>query len=131
MEFYLQGVAAVLLAAVLGLTLANRSKEYGIMLTIAVCCMVLILALFYLDPVLAFLQELEALAGLDQGILPILLKVTGIGLVGEIAALVCSDSGNSSLGKAVQVLGSGTILWMAIPIFRSLVELLQQILGEL
>ena len=131
MEFYLQGVAAVVLAAVLGLTLANRSKEYGIMLTIAVCCMVLILALFYLDPVLAFLQELEALAGLDQGILPILLKVTGIGLVGEIAALVCSDSGNSSLGKAVQVLGSGTILWMAIPIFRSLVELLQQILGEL
>lgn len=131
MEFYLKGVAAVLLAAVLGLTLANRSKEYGIMLTIAVCCMVLILALFYLDPVLAFLQELEALAGLDQGILPILLKVTGIGLVGEIAALVCSDSGNSSLGKAVQVLGSGTILWMAIPIFRSLVELLQQILGEL
>ena len=129
MEFYLQGVAAVLLAAVLGLTLANRSKEYGIMLTIAVCCMVLILALFYLDPVLAFLQELEALAGLDQGILPILLKVTGIGLVGEIAALVCSDSGNSSLGKAMQILGNSVILFLSLPILEAFLTVIQEIMG--
>ena len=36
MGYYLQAVGAVLLTAVLGLTLANRGKEYGIVLTILV-----------------------------------------------------------------------------------------------
>lgn len=131
MEVFLQGVGAVLIAAVLGLTLTNRSKEHGLMLTIGVCCMVLILAFTYLDPVLELLRELEALADLDNEMLHILLKVVGIGLVGEIASLICNDSGNSSLGKAIGVLACGAILWLSIPLFRSLIHLLQQILGEL
>lgn len=131
MDVFFQGIGAVLLACVLGLTLANRSKEHGMMLTISVCCMVLILAFSYLDPVMELLRELEALAGLENDLLQTLLKVVGIGLVGEVATLICNDSGNSSLGKAIGVLSSGAILWLSIPIFRSLIHLLQQILGEL
>ena len=123
MGYYLQAVGAVLLTAVLGLTLANRGKEYGIVLTILVCCMVLVIAFTYLDPVLKFLQETEMLLTL--------LKVVGIALLGEMSALICNDAGNSSLGKTLQILGSAVILWIAIPIFRSLINLLQRILGEL
>ena len=131
MEVFLQGVGAALIAAVLGLTLANRSKEHAMVLTIGVCCMVLILAFTYLDPVMELLRELESLSGLEDEMLPILLKVVGIGLVGELAALICNDAGNSSLAKAIGVLASGAILWISIPIFRSLIHLLQQILGAL
>ena len=131
MGYYLQAVGAVLLTTVLGLTLANRGKEYGIVLTILVCCMVLVIAFTYLDPVLKFLQELERLADLETEMLLTLLKVVGIALLGEMSALICNDSGNSSLGKTLQILGSAVILWIAIPIFRSLINLLQRILGEL
>ena len=131
MGYYLQAVGAVLLTTVLGLTLTNRGKEYGIVLTILVCCMVLVIAFTYLDPVLKFLQELERLADLETEMLLTLLKVVGIALLGEMSALICNDAGNSSLGKTLQILGSAVILWIAIPIFRSLINLLQRILGEL
>ncbi len=131
MGYYLQTVGAVLLTAVLGLTLTNRGKEYGIVLTILVCCMVLVIAFTYLDPVLKFLQELKRLADLETEMLLTLLKVVGIALLGEMATLICNDAGNSSLGKTLQILGSAVILWIAIPIFRSLINLLQRILGEL
>ena len=60
-----------------------------------------------------------------------LLKVTGIGMVTEIAALVCKDAGNESMGKSMQLLGTATILWLSMPLLTALIELLQKILGEL
>ena len=71
------------------------------------------------------------MGGLDSGTLRILLKAVGIGLVSEIAALVCADAGNSSLGKTVQLLGSAVILWLSLPLFTMLIELLQRIMGAL
>lgn len=100
-------------------------------LSIAVCCMVALTALEYLSPVISFVSQLEQIGGLDHSMIRILLKVVGIGMVSEIAALVCSDSGSSSLGKTVKLLGSAVILWLSLPLYSMLVELLQRILGGL
>lgn len=131
MTLYLQACAAVLLALVLILVLGSRGRDMGTLLALGVCCMVALIALRYLEPVIEFLDQLEALGGLNGSMISILLKVVGIGIVSEIAALICSDSGNSSLGKTVQMLGSAVILWLSMPLFTMLVELLQSILGEL
>lgn len=131
MEMFLQAAAAVLLAVVLGLSLNNQRKELGVLLTIGVCCMVVIIGLSYLEPVLDFLGRLEALGGLPYDMLEILLKALGIGLLSDIAALVCGDAGNASLGKAMQLLGSAVILWISIPVFTALMDLIQEILGGL
>lgn len=127
----MRAAGAVLIAVVLGLSLGNQSRELGVLLTIAVCCMVVVTALNYLEPVVDFLKQLEALCQTSDGWLSILLKAVGIGLIAEVAALVCGDAGNGSLGKTLQILGSAVILWMSIPVFTSLMELIQQILGEL
>lgn len=63
--------------------------------------------------------------------LGILLKAVGIGLVSEIAGLVCTDAGNGSLGKALQMLGSAVILYLSLPIFTAILELIREILREL
>lgn len=131
MGLFLKACGAVLLAVVLMLALGNRSKDMSVVLAIAVCCMAALTALEYLDPVLSFVSQLEEIGGLDHSMIRILLKVVGIGLVSEIAALVCSDSGSSSLGKAVKLLGSAVILWLSLPLYSMLVELLQRILGGL
>lgn len=131
MTAFLQAAAAVLLAVVLGLMLNKQGKDMGTVLSIAVCCMVAMIAISYLQPVVEFLQKLETLGGLDESMVGILLKAVGIGFVAEIAGLVCSDAGNSSLGKSIQILGSAVILWLSIPLFNSLIELVQEILGEI
>ena len=61
----------------------------------------------------------------------ILMKSTGIGIITEIANLVCKDAGNESMGKSMQLLGTAVILYLSLPLFQTLIELLQKILGEL
>lgn len=126
----MQASAAALLAMILCLMLSKQGKETGILLSLAVCCMICVIALRYLEPVMDFLNQLEDLGGLDSNMVTILLKAAGIGFLSEIASLVCADAGNSSLGKSLQILGSAVILWLSIPLFRGLLELIQQILGE-
>ena len=120
----------LLLAVVLGLSL-GKQKDIGVLLTMAVCCMVAMIAISYLEPVLDFLRELETLGDLQGNMLGILLKAVGIGLVSEIAGLVCNDAGNGSLGKMLQMLGSAVILYLSLPIFTAMLELIREILREL
>lgn len=131
MDVFFQAAAAVLIASILGLTLAKQGKEFTMMLTIGVCCMVVLLCVSFLEPVLDLVCQLEALGNLNREMVRILFKVVGIGLVTEIAGMVCADSGNGSLGKALQMLGTAVILWLSIPVFQALLELVQEILGDL
>ena len=85
----------------------------------------------YLQPVLKFLETLELLGKLDSDMVTTLLKVTGIGMITEISNLVCKDAGNESMGKSMQLLGSAAILYLSVPLFAALLELLQKILGAL
>ena len=120
-----------MLSLILVLTLKSHNKEIGTILAIGVCCISAIAALRYLQQVLAFLQTLEALGELDNTMVKTLLKVTGIGILTEIINLVCKDSGNESMGKVLQLLGTSVILYLSLPLFHALIELIQQILGEL
>lgn len=131
MTLFLQASGAVLLAVVLILVLGSHGKEMGTLLGLGVCCMVALIALNYLEPVVDFLATLETLGGLDGDLVEILLKAVGIGVISEIACLVCADAGNASMGKAVQLLGMAVILWLSLPLFTALIKLLQGILGEL
>lgn len=125
-----QGAAAVLLAVVLVLALGKQGKEAGLLLTLAVCCMLGVLALSYLEPVVALVHRLQDMTGLDSEMLQILLKAVGIGIIGEIVGLICTDAGNAALGKALQLLSAAVILWLSIPLINALLELLQEMLGE-
>ena len=126
MALYWKGVAGVLVGVVLILTL--RRQEMGMLLGLAVCVMVLALGMTYLKPVLELVDTLKALGELDGECISILMKAVGIGLVTEVAVLVCNDSGNSSMGKALQLLGTVVILWLSVPLFTGLLELIQEIL---
>lgn len=131
MEMFIKTSGIVLLSVILILALGNRSRELSMVLGIAVCAMAALTALEYLRPVINFISQLEKIGGLDHSMIKILLKVAGIGLICEIASLVCTDSGSSSLGKTVKLLGTAVILWLSLPLYSMLVELLQKILGGL
>lgn len=131
MVLYLQISGAVLLSVILVLTLKSTANDISAVLTVGVCCIVALAMLQYLKPVLNFLQTLEKLGRLDNTLISTMLKVTGIGIISEIANLVCKDAGSESIGKTLQLLGTAVILYLSMPLFTALIELLQKILGEL
>ena len=129
-EFW-KAAAMILIAVVLGLAVGKREKDISVLLTMAVCCMTAMIAVSYLEPVLDFLWELESVGNIQKGFLGILLKAVGIALIAEVAGMICSDAGNGSLGKTLQMLGSVVILYLSIPINNALLTLIREILGEL
>lgn len=129
MGLYWKTAAAVVVAVVMILML--RRQEMGLLLGIGVCAMTAIAAMEYLGPVRDLLASLETLGRLDSSMIAVLLKSAGISLTTEIACMVCIDSGNASLGKVLQLLGTAVILWMSIPLFTALLELIRAILEGL
>ncbi|MBQ7345644.1 MAG: hypothetical protein IJW45_06235 [Oscillospiraceae bacterium] len=130
MERFWQGAALVLLTVIIGAALGKQRDDIGSLLVLTVCCMIVGIAISYITPVIGFIQQLRTLAQLDDQMLEILLKIVGIGMVGEIASMICVDSGNSALGRSLQLLSTAVILWMSLPMLQKLLDLLQDILGE-
>lgn len=130
MALYWKATALVMVALLLGLTL-RREQNFALLLAIAACAMASMAAVTYLEPVVDFLRELEALGDLSGDMLGLLLKAVGIGLISQIAGAVCTDAGNGALARQLQLLGSAAILYLSLPLFSGLLELLQEILGEL
>lgn len=131
MDLYLKGCAAVLTGMILILTIGKERKDFALLLSTAASALVIFAALAYLKPILAFVQELESLGNLDPEVIGILMKCVGIGILTEISATLCKDSGNDSMGKSLQYLGSATVIWLIMPMFSMLIELIQRILGRI
>ena len=131
MDLFLKAVAAALITSVVGLVLAKQGKDMFLLLTLAACAMIGAVAFAYLNPVISFIRKLANMTTLNLELLAVILKTVGIGMVGELAGLVCSDAGNAALAKTIQILTTAMILWLSIPLFESLLDLVLTILGEL
>ena len=130
MDLFYKITAAALVTTVLTLVVRREEKDFALLLTMAGCAMAGIVLLTFLEPVLSFLSTLQTLGDLSGDMLLILMKAVGVGLVAEIAGMVCADGGNASLGKVIQLVGSAVILWLSLPIFQMLMDLMIRILGE-
>ena len=131
MSDFWKTISVALLAVILGLAVGKEEKDIAAVLSVTVCCIAAAVAIAYLEPVLDLLRELESLGQLQSGMLGILLKAVGIALTAEISAMICSDAGNNSLGKTLQMLGSAVIVYLSIPIFQAFLTLIREILGQL
>lgn len=130
METFLQAVGLVLVGVVLALLVGKHSREMGLLLSLAVCTGVCIAAAGYLGQLTDFLSEVRILGNLDREFLGILLKCAGIGFLAEIAALICGDAGQSAMGKALQLLANAAVIFLSLPLLRRMLELLEEVLGQ-
>ena len=131
MDIFVKASALALIVSVLYQMVSERNKEIGGLLVVLGCVIVLFMAISYIEPVFAFIRKLQVLGNLNTELLEILLKAVGIGLLAEICVLVCNDMGNSSMGKALQILATAVILWFSLPMLSSLLDLIGEILGEI
>lgn len=113
------------------LTLRGGSPGIGQVLSMAVCVMLAVGAVTLLKPVISFIQSLQSLTGMDSQLITVLLKVVGISVTAEIACLLCEDSGNGALGKALQILATAVILCLSVPVLTALMELIGGLLQNL
>ncbi len=129
MDNVIKACAGALVALVIGLVLTRQGKDVALMLTITVCCMLLTIAVEHLTPVISFLNRLQEVGDLDESLISVLLKAIGVGFVGEITSLICLDAGNSAMGKTIHILTACGILYLSLPLFESLLDLIEEVLS--
>ena len=128
MEIYFKAVAGTLIALIMFMMLSKQSKDMSVLLSVAVCCMLAVAAMRYFEPVIDFINRLQQISKLKSDTLMIILRSVGIALLTEIAVLICADAGNIALGKSLQLLSCVVVLWISIPLFTQLLELIEDIL---
>ena len=126
---YLRFAAVVLIGLILALVVGRQSKDMSLLLTLAVCVLVCIAAMGFLESVTELLRELRRLGNLDSGAVAIALKCAGIGLISELIGLLCADAGQSAMGKALELLSAAAILWLSLPLIREILKLIEGVLS--
>lgn len=131
MEQLWKGIGICLLTCILIIITGKQNKDIALILSIAGTIAVSAISVSFLTPVIEYMKQLSQAASFSTAHLNVLMKATGVGLVAELAATVCSDSGNSSLGSVIRLMSSAVILWLSVPVFQALMKLIGSILGEI
>lgn len=131
MDVFWKAIGGSFIALIFGLVLAKRNPDIAVVLNLLACCMLLAVALGFLGPVVEFFRQFSTLSGLGPDNMEILMKATALGMVSQIAAMLCADAGNSALGKGIEIIAVCTILWISLPLLNALVELIKEVIAEL
>lgn len=129
-DFY-KAAGFVLICTVLSLVLSGNGKHFSIVITMAMCAGITIAAIQYIQPILSFFRQLQTAGNWNTELFVILMKSVGIGVLAQITALICADSGNSALGKSLQLMASAVILWLSLPLFEELLRLINLLLAKI
>lgn len=130
MNVFWKIAAGILTAMILWINLSKTNKDISALVSLSVCAMAVMAAASFLQPVVTFVRKVQGIGKLDADLVSTVLKVVGIGIISEITVLICKDAGNESMGKTLQFVSVGAVLWISIPVFERLLALLEKILGS-
>lgn len=128
MEMIFRIIAVCMLASVLAMPLKKNSPEMGILLVVAVCVSVLILLSDTLRDICAFLEQLTDWGGISADLFVPLLKTLGIAIISRLGTDLCRDAGQTAMAGLVEMAASFGVIWVAMPLFRAVWEMLQTML---
>ena len=117
------GIAFVV--AITALLLKTTKPELSFAVTVTGVIIILLFLIDALQDTLQFLSELAVLAGVENGLLKILLKIVGVGYLTEFCAGILNDFGSNSIADKVVLGGKITILLLSIPIMEGLFHLIR------
>lgn len=129
MELMTQAAGICVIAALLGLVLRRGSPEASLLLALAAVSAILLALGRPLGELLAFLDDLTEQAGVSPTLFRPLYKIVGIALVVKIGEGLCRDAGESALASVLELTGTVCALLAALPLLRSVLNLIGEPLG--
>ena len=124
-----QAAGICVIAALLGLVLCRGSPEASLLLALAAVSAILLALGKPRGELLAFLDDLTEQAGVSPTLFRPLYKIVGIALVVKIGEGLCRDAGESALASVLELTGTVCALLAALPLLRSVLNLIGEPLG--
>jgi len=121
-------VAAVAVAgAVIGLVIKKSSPDMTLMLGLVLSLAAVFVAVDLITSVVEFIRDLAEAANVSPAVLAVVFKTVGVSIVTRIASDVCKDAGQSSVASGVELVGSLTALYVALPLFETVVGMIRSL----
>lgn len=124
--FQLVGIAFI--TAVAALLLKGTKPELAFAVTVAGGIILLLFTFEVLRDNLSIFSEIAEATGIDSSLIKILLKMVGIGYLVEFSAGILNDFGQNSTADKLVFCGKIVVLVLAVPILRSVLSLILQLL---
>ena len=116
--------AICLIGAIAATLLKQYHKEQALLCSIGVCVIVLLAILSYLSPIAETIQELYAKANLPGSYLSVIWKALGVCYLTNLAVDLCRDC-----GETAELWGRLTLVLLALPMLKQVLELLTGVLN--
>ncbi len=123
-------IVALSIVAVLLITILKsvKKEDFAVIITIITAVILFALVLVKLESITSLLESLVQKSGINKEYLTLLLKVTGISYVIELATNICKDTGNTAIASKVEMLGKISIVIITIPVLTSVISTIHNIL---
>ena len=112
------GIAAVLLAV----QVKALKPEYGIYMSLAVCLVLFSAIARRLELLVDEINQIQSYVKLDAGYVGILLKMTGVTYIAELASDLCKDAGYQAVAGQIELFGKLALLSLSMPVVLALME---------
>lgn len=128
MEQALQAAAFCVTGALLAVVVRRGSPELALLVTLGAAAAGLLFLSGLMEELTDFLRELSERGGVSHRLLTPLYKTVGIALVVKVGGELCRDAGESALGSVVEMAGAVCALLVALPLLRSVLDLLMELM---
>ena len=119
MELF-EALGICLIAVMLSVVIGNYKKEYAVVITVAVGCIILVGVISTLvGPAKEFLSRLKN-SGIQSSRFFLSAKVLAIGYITQFIADTCRDFGQSAVAAKAELAGRAAIFVLTVPLLQEL-----------
>ena len=120
--FKIIGIAFI--TAITAVILKSTKPELSFAVTIVGIIIILMFIVELLQGTMSIFTTISQIAGIENGLLKMLLKIVGVGYLTEFGAGILTDFGSVSIADKVTLAGKITIVLLSIPVLESLLQLI-------
>lgn len=122
-------IAALALAAVILIVLVKNYKpEFGIFVAMGCSILILYFLADSLKYAFSYISDIYGRLEYGKSYFPIVIKVLAVAYITEFTSQLCKDAGESSIASKVELAGKVIIFCVAIPVFISILNLVEELL---
>ena len=117
-----------LISLIIIIIIKQYKPEFAIYISIVAGVLILFLIMDKLEGIINLLKTISSKSGINNQFLELLLKITGIAFLTEVAINLCKDSGENAIASKIEIGSKVIIVSMSIPIISSLLEVILKLL---
>lgn len=117
-------------SAIMAVLLRQHCHEQSLMTALMACIAVLGGMMVFVEPIISDVSDVFSQAGISDSYISLIFKATAICFITQITCEICRDSGENAIASVAEIWGRGAITFISMPILKTLIEKINEIIGQ-